>query len=174
MNINHKFLFLLSKFAEVYPIGHSKYAPGTMASLTAIFIGYFLILNLDIKIYLIFLFMFIITSYFLCEAHIKLHKKKDPKEVVVDEISGQFIAILGCVQSEKFTYIFLFLSLFLSFILFRFFDITKIGPIKKFENLPNGIGIMADDIAAGLFAFITQAAILTSINQNIYIKTLWN
>ena len=97
---------------------------------------------------------------------------KDPKEVVIDEISGQFIAMLGCVQSEKSTYI--FLSLLLSFVLFRFFDITKIGPIKRFENLPNGIGIMADDIVAGLFALVTQAAILTSLNQTIYIKTLWN
>ena len=172
MNINKKILLYLSKFAEVYPIGHSKYAPGTMASLFGILVGYFLILNLNIKFYLIFLLIFIIISYFLCEAHLKLHKKKDPKEVVVDELSGQFVAILGCVQSEKFTYI--FLSLFLSFILFRFFDITKIGPIRKFENLPNGIGIIADDIAAGLCAFITQTAILTSLNLNIYIKTLWN
>ena len=101
-----------------------------------------------------------------------MHNKKDPKEVVVDEFAGQFVAILGCVQSEEFSYV--VLSLLLSFILFRVFDITKIGPIKKFENLPNGIGIMADDIVAGLFAFITQAAILTSLNQNIYIKTLWN
>ena len=36
------------------------------------------------------------------------------------------------------------------------------------------MSFMADDIVAGLFAFITQAAILTSLNQNIYIKTLWN
>ena len=82
------------------------------------------------------------------------------------------IAILGCIQSDKSTYI--FLSLLLSFVLFRFFDITKIGPIKRFENLPNGIGIMTDDIVAGLFALVTQAAILTSLNQTIYIKTLWN
>jgi len=102
----------------------------------------------------------------------KLNKKKDPKEVVVDEVSGQFVAILACVQSEEFTNV--FLSLLLSFILFRFFDITKIGPIKKFEDLPNALGIMADDIAAGFFALITQAAILTSLNQNIFIKTLWN
>ena len=91
---------------------------------------------------------------------------------MVDEISGQFIAILGCVHSENSTYI--FLSLLLSFILFRFFDITKIGPIKKFEKLPNGFGIMTDDIVAGLFAFVTHAAILTGLNQNIYIETLWN
>ena len=168
----NKFLLYLSKFAEVYPVGYSKYAPGTMGSLVGISIGYFLILNLEIESYLFFLFFFIIVSYFLCEAHLKLYNKKDPKEVVIDEITGQFIAILGCIQSEKLCYI--ILSLISSFILFRFFDITKIGPIKKFENLPNGVGIMADDIVAGLFAFVTQAAILTSLNQNIYIKTLWN
>ena len=172
MNNNQKILLYSSKIAELYPVGHSKYAPGTIASLIGIVVGYFLILNIDIKFYLIFLFLFIMMSYFLCESHIKLNNKKDPKEVVVDEVSGQLIAILACVQSENFTHI--FLSLLLSFILFRFFDITKIGPIKKFENLPNGIGIMADDIVAGLFAFVTQAAILTSLNQNIFIKTLWN
>ena len=172
MSINKKILLYLSRFAEVYPIGHSKYAPGTMGSLIGVLVGYFLILNLDVKFYLIFLLIFIIVSYLLCEAHLKFYNKKDPKEVVVDEISGQFIAILGCVESDKSTY--MFLSLLLSFVLFRFFDITKIGPIKRFENLPNGIGIMADDIVAGLFALVTQAAILTSLNQNIYIKTLWN
>ena len=170
MSMNQKFLFYMSRFAEIYPVGHSKYAPGTMGSIIGILIGYFLILNLEIKFYLIFLL--IIISYFLCEAHLILHNNKDPKEIVIDEVSGQFVAILGCVQSEKSTY--MFLSLLLSFILFRFFDITKIGPIKKFENLPNGIGIMADDIIAGLFALVTQAAILTSLNQNIYLKSLWN
>tara|TARA_B100000242_G_scaffold17679_1_gene10799 strand:- start:150 stop:668 length:519 start_codon:yes stop_codon:yes gene_type:complete len=172
MIINKKILLYLSRIAEVYPIGHIKYAPGTVGSLIGLLIGYFLILNLDLKFYLIFLFIFIIVSYLLCEVHLKAHKKKDPKEVVIDEVTGQFIAILGCVQSEKSTY--MFLSLLLSFVLFRFFDITKIGPIRKFENLPSGIGIMADDIIAGLFALVTQAIILTSLNQNIYIKTLWN
>ena len=172
MSINQKFLFYLSRFAEAYPIGHSKYAPGTIGSLIGVLVGSILILNLDIKFYLIFIIIFIIISYFLCEAHLKLYNVKDPKEVVIDEISGQFIAILGCVQSEKSTYI--FLSLLLSFVLFRFFDITKIGPIKRFENLPNGIGIMADDIVAGLFALVTQAAFLSILNQNIYLKTLWN
>ena len=101
MNNNRKILLYFSKIAELYPVGHSKYAPGTIASLIGIVIGYFLILNIDIKSYLIFLFLFIMMSYFLCEAHLKLYNKKDPKEVVVDEISGQFVAILGCVYSEN-------------------------------------------------------------------------
>ena len=70
MSINKKILLYLSRFAEVYPIGHSKYAPGTMGSLIGVLIGYFLILNLDVKFYLIFLLIFIIVSYLLCEAHL--------------------------------------------------------------------------------------------------------
>ncbi len=172
MNKNQKILLYLSRIAEVYPIGHAKYASGTIASFVALLIGYILISNLKIQFFLMLLFVFIIISYFFCEAHIKLNKVKDPKEVVIDEFAGQFIAILACAKSEKLSYV--FLSLMLSFLLFRFFDITKIGPIKKFENLPNGMGIMADDIVAGLCAFITQFAILTALNQPMIIKNLWN
>ncbi len=172
MNNNRKFLFIVSKIAEVYPIGHSKYAPGTLASLIAVILGYFLLINLQIKVYVIFLLFFIIFSYFLCEAHLKLHNKKDPKEIVIDEFTGQFIAILACINSENVTY--MFSSLITAFILFRFFDITKMGLIKKCESLPKGVGIMADDIAAGICAFITQAAILTGLDQPMLIKSLWS
>ena len=101
MNINQKFLFYMSRFAEAYPIGHSKYAPGTVGSLIGVLIGYFLLFNLDIKFYLIFLIIFIIISYFLCEAHLKLYNSKDPKEVVVDEISGQFKLPLAFSHSPE-------------------------------------------------------------------------
>ena len=172
MNKKRKFLFYLSKAAEVYPIGQSKYAPGTIASFVAMLISYLLLLRIEMQSYLIFLIFFIIISYIFCEAHIMFYNNKDPKEVVADEFTGQFIAVLACVQSDKNYYV--FLSFILSFLLFRFFDITKIGPIKKFENLPNGLGIIADDVAAGLCAFITQAAILISLNQSLAINALWN
>ena len=167
--INKKILFI-SKLAEVPPIGSAKYAPGTLASLVALIIGYYFLITLNLTSYLLFIFIFIIFSYFLCEIHIKKHNKKDPKEIVIDEFAGQFIALLAIIKTDDTSY--LLLSLLLSFILFRFFDITKIGPIKKFETLPGGIGIMADDIVAGLCAFITQSAILTSLNQPLLIKTL--
>ena len=167
---NKRFLIFLSKLAEVYPIGSVKYASGTLASLVALVIGYCILINLKINYFLLFLFIFIVFSYLLCEAHIKVYKKKDPKEVVVDEFAGQFIALLGVIDSDNINYI--LISLLLSFLLFRFFDITKIGPIKRFEKLPGGIGIIADDLAAGLFAFLTQAAILTYLGKPLLIKTL--
>ena len=167
---NKRFLIFLSKLAEVYPIGRVKYAPGTLASLIALTFGYYILIFLNIKFFLLFVFIFVILSYFLCEAHIRLFNEKDPKEIVVDEFGGQFIALLGIIDSNNTNDI--LISLLSSFLLFRFFDITKLGPIKKLEKLPGGIGIIADDLVAGIFAFLMQAAILTSLDQPLIIKTL--
>ena len=161
--------FILAKMAEVYPIGKVRIAPGTLASLIALFLGYFILLKLGIALYIIFIIAFIILGYYSCEAHIKIYNKKDPSEVVIDEFGGQFIALLATIDTNNIYYI--TLSLFLSFVLFRFFDITKIGIIKKAEKLKGGYGIMADDILAGIFAFITQSAILTYFNQSLIIKS---
>ncbi len=100
-----------------------------------------------------------------------MFNKKDPKEVVVDEFAEQFIALLSIIDSNNIYYI--LISLSLSFLLFRFFDITKTWPIKRFEKLPGGIGIMTDDLFAGLCAFLIQTAFLTSLGQSLIIKTLW-
>ena len=167
---NKRFLIFLSKLAEVYPIGRVKYAPGTLASLIALTFGYYILIFLNIKFFLLFVFIFVILSYFLCEAHIRLFNEKDPKEIVIDEFGGQFIALLGIIDSNNTNYI--LISLLSSFFLFRFLDITKLGPIKKLEKLPGGIGIIADDLVAGIFAFLIQAAILTSLDQPLIIKTL--
>ena len=64
MKTKNKFLLYWYKFAEVYPVGCSKYALATMGSLVGILIGYFLILNLEIESYLFFLLIVIIVSYF--------------------------------------------------------------------------------------------------------------
>ncbi|MDC0093301.1 phosphatidylglycerophosphatase A [Alphaproteobacteria bacterium] len=165
-----KILIFLSKIAEVYPLGAIKYAPGTIASFIAVIIGYNIITFLGFFNYFLITCITIIAGYFLCEIHISLYNKKDPKEVVIDEFGGQFIVLFATIESENLFYN--FMSLTLSFLLFRFFDITKIGPIKRFEALPGGLGIMADDVIAGLCAFIVQCAILTALNQQILIKVL--
>ena len=166
----NNFLLFLSRLAEVYPIGCVKYAPGTFASLIALVVGYWILTFLNIKFFLLFIFIFVIISYLICEAHIKVFNKKDPKEIVVDEFAGQFIALLGIIDTNNIYYI--LISLLLSFLLFRFFDITKVGPIKKLEKFSGGIGIISDDLVAGLCAFLTQTAFLTLLNQPLIIKTL--
>jgi phosphatidylglycerophosphatase A len=72
--------------------------------------------------------------------------KKDPQFVVIDEVSGQMIAYFSPFTLLNWK------SLLLGFILFRVFDIWKPFPARQAESLPGGLGIMADDWIAGIYA----------------------
>lgn len=72
--------------------------------------------------------------------------KKDPQFVVIDEVSGQHLTYLLSLTPLNWKY------LLLGFILFRAFDIWKPFPARQAESLPGGLGIMADDWVAGVYA----------------------
>jgi phosphatidylglycerophosphatase A len=69
---------------------------------------------------------------------------KDPQFVVIDEVAGQLIALIGVPFGWK--------TFLAGFILFRGFDIVKPPPVRQLEALPGGTGIVVDDVAAGLYA----------------------
>ena len=74
---------------------------------------------------------------------------EDPGFVVIDEVAGQLVALIGVPLSWNY--------LLASFILFRSFDIVKPFPLRRLENLPEGTGIMMDDVGAGLYSlFLLQ------------------
>jgi phosphatidylglycerophosphatase A len=73
---------------------------------------------------------------------------KDPGFVVIDEVAGQFITFIAVPVSWQ--------SLLLGFILFRGFDIVKPPPVRMLEKLPEGIGIVVDDVGAGIYALIVM------------------
>jgi phosphatidylglycerophosphatase A len=73
--------------------------------------------------------------------------KTDPSEVVVDEVIGQWLA-LAAADPQRWEH---WLG---AFVLFRLFDVLKPFPIRRFERLPGGWGIVCDDVAAGLCAMI--------------------
>jgi phosphatidylglycerophosphatase A len=75
--------------------------------------------------------------------------RKDPGFVVIDEVAGQLVALILIRPDWKHAA--------LALLLFRLFDIFKPWPIRKLEALPEGTGIMLDDIAAGLFALLIGA-----------------
>jgi phosphatidylglycerophosphatase A len=72
--------------------------------------------------------------------------RKDPGFVVIDEVAGQMIALIGVPVHWKY--------LVAGFILFRSFDIVKPFPLRRLEALPEGTGIMVDDVGAGLYALV--------------------
>ena len=69
---------------------------------------------------------------------------EDPGHVVIDEVAGQLIALIGVASDWPHA--------ILSLLLFRLFDILKPPPVRQLERLPAGTGIMLDDVAAGLLA----------------------
>jgi len=73
---------------------------------------------------------------------------KDPQKVVVDEVSGQLIALVPVALSPAVV------PVVVAFVLFRLFDIFKPYPIRKLESLPGGLGVMADDALAGVYAAV--------------------
>ena len=70
--------------------------------------------------------------------------KKDPSQVVIDEVAGQMIALIHVPINWH--------NVLAALILFRAFDITKPFPIRRLEHLPEGTGIMLDDVGAGIYA----------------------
>lgn len=78
--------------------------------------------------------------------------KEDPSEVVIDEVAGQMIALIGAPLDWK--------SLLTGLILFRAFDIVKPPPLRRLENIPGGRGIVLDDVGAGLYALAIMQVLL--------------
>jgi phosphatidylglycerophosphatase A len=87
----------------------------------------------------------------------RLAQRKDPGIVVIDEVAGQMIALLP----GPF-YVHTWWSIISAFVLFRAFDIWKPYPIRRLEKLESGLGIMADDIVAGIYAVIVNTALVSA------------
>lgn len=77
---------------------------------------------------------------------------KDPQIVVIDEVAGQLIALIAVPLAWK--------TFLAGFILFRAFDILKPPPVRQLEALPEGSGIVLDDVMAGIYAFIIMHLLL--------------
>ena len=83
----------------------------------------------------------------LVSARVKSEEDPDPSKVVIDEVAGQLAAFLILAPVEWW-------SVLVAFLLFRLFDIVKPLGIRRLEAIPNGWGIMLDDLAAGLLAAV--------------------
>jgi phosphatidylglycerophosphatase A len=78
--------------------------------------------------------------------------KKDPSHVVIDEVAGQLLTLVACPIVWQ--------ALLAGFILFRAFDIVKPPPVRSLERLPEGTGIVVDDLGAGLYGLIVLQLLL--------------
>lgn len=137
-----------------FGLGKLPIAPGTWGSLPPVVLyqalGYLWpAANPYVMAALVVVFSWICVRY--SPAVIKQTGKEDPREVVADETAGQALTMLAIVLVHPVN---ICNTAVLGFALFRLFDVTKPWPIRRLERLPAGWGILADDLAAGVFAAV--------------------
>ena len=134
---------ILCTIATLGPIGYLP-APGTAGSLAALISGWF-IASYGFLALAIATLAALLVGIVASQAYSQATNSKDASEVIIDEVAGQWVVLLCIPPFIEAAYLWYGAA----FILFRFFDITKIGPVGMAEKLGGGIGIMADDIVAG-------------------------
>jgi phosphatidylglycerophosphatase A len=134
--------------ATVFGIGRMQPGPGTWASAATVLLWATVAHSLassfrtPVAVGLVLLTLLIGIPAATCVA--RASGIKDPQFVVIDEVAGQFVALVAVPLAWK--------SFLGSFILFRVFDIVKPPPVRQLEAIPEGAGIVLDDVAAGLYA----------------------
>ena len=131
-------------FCTLFNLGFISSMPGTLGSLVAIPFGYLILKYHGIWILIFTVITLIIISFFLISKYLQINKTNDPQEVIIDEFVGQLVALIFISDH--------IIDLFTCFFLFRLFDILKIFPVNKAEKIPGAVGVIADDIVAGLMA----------------------
>jgi phosphatidylglycerophosphatase A len=127
--------------------GYAPVAPGTAGSLAAIAIAWPLVHYAGWRPVWFLALALAATAPAMWAAGVTAieRQQKDPQVVVVDEVLGQWLALAGARPLNVKSWIG-------AFVLFRLFDIWKPVPVRNLEKLPGGVGIVADDLMAGVYA----------------------
>ena len=141
-------------------IGKIKYAPGTIASLITCLI-FLLLINISnyTFIFLITLLIFL-YSFMAINNSFDEFESDDPQEIVIDEVVGQMLPLLAIPIYETLYQLPTAYYCVSGFLFFRLFDVWKPYPISYVDNNVKGsLGIMLDDVLAGIYTIITLSVI---------------
>ena len=136
--------------ATFFGVGYGKPGPGTWGSVAAFLLwaaeAYFRHPSPRTTLIGLLIWIALALAFGVPAATIVARQsgRKDPQFVVIDEVAGVWITLLFCPPD--------WIHGLICLVLFRLFDITKPFPIRRLENLPEGWGIVFDDVAAGLYA----------------------
>jgi phosphatidylglycerophosphatase A len=139
-----KFVILAASW---FGTGFSPVASGTVGTLAAIPL-YLLMTRLSLPAYVILVAFFTLCSCWISGRAEEVFGEKDSSKIVIDEVAGYLITMVAAPVSWK--------TISLGFLLFRFFDVTKIPPARFFDRrLKNGYGVVLDDVVAGIYSCIS-------------------
>jgi phosphatidylglycerophosphatase A len=136
-------------FASGAGAGYFRWAPGTMGTLVALplSVGLNRIAAAGIPLALVTLAAFVLLAVWVAGRGEQLFGRKDAQRIVIDEIAGFLVANFLWPLGLK--------STVFSFLLFRIFDIIKPYPVRRAERLHGGLGVVLDDLIAGLYTFVS-------------------
>ncbi len=144
--------------ATFFGIGHMHPGPGTWGSAATVLLwaalSYALSPNLRTPVAFALAIFVTLIGIPAATRVARASSKKDPQFVVIDEVAGQLITLIAAPLGWK--------TFLAGLILFRAFDIVKPPPVRQLEKLPEGTGIVLDDVAAGLYAFFVMQLLLRS------------
>ena len=132
--------------ATCFKVGYLPFAPGTWGSVFAILLWWVLLKDLNTFIFGVVIIIFLLIGIVVSNIIIDQSGDHDPSHIIIDELVGQWLALFLLPEG--------FFNIAISFILFRFFDIIKPWPIRLIEKLPKGLGVMSDDLTAGLITLV--------------------
>jgi len=139
--------FFIRLFASGFFSGHIPFAPGTMGTIVAIPLYLLLINFVQGWWYAVAVVVLTLAAIWISGLAEKIYARKDPQQVVIDEIAGFMLTMTAVPPSAMY--------IVLGFILFRVFDILKPQPAGWInDRMRGGSGIVLDDIVAGLYANI--------------------
>lgn len=144
-------LFAAKILSTCFGIGFFPVAPGTVTSIV-VALGYFFLPVLHNPMLLLTLVVLSTGIGIWAGGVMEVHYGDDPSIVTIDELAGQWLALVALPEGVW--------PVALSLVFFRFFDIAKPGPVDALQRLPGGWGIMLDDLLAGLFANVSVRVVL--------------
>jgi phosphatidylglycerophosphatase A len=137
-----------------FGVGYLPLIPGTFGSMVGVAI--FMLLQYW-QLQLLFIAVIVVLGIWAASRTESLLGLKDPGKVVVDEVAGQMISLLPLAFLVNGPWL---VWVIVSFNLFRLFDIFKPYPARRFEALHGGLGIMADDLVAGVYGAIGTTIVI--------------
>lgn len=132
----------LRAVASGFGVGYAPFAPGTLGAILALPLWYWG--GGRGPVHFVFLAVLLALSVPAASAEMRETGRKDPPSVVIDEVAGMLLAATGIPWGWK--------TVFVLFVLFRFFDIVKWGPMAWLNAREGAVYVVADDLAAGVFA----------------------
>lgn len=136
--------FLVKLLSTFFYIGYFPLIPGTAGSLAGIFL--FFLLKASLSVYILILAVLLILGFWVSGRAEEVMNRKDPSSVVIDEVCGMLLGLLFVPYDIRLVVV--------GFLIFRILDTLKPSPIGMIEKLKGGLGIMGDDIIAGIYTNI--------------------